>query len=199
MAFNLDDYEPVEERIKRFYSDHEDGRILTELASDVNKLDIVVVKAFVYTGDTVVSTGLAFEISGAGFVNKTSHLENCETSAIGRALANFNYAGSKRPSKEEMEKVKRGKSDGKKDHKRQALIDDIGAEIKDSGLPEKEISLYRESIKTTPTDKLQEILTEVKKSKKLMESDITVEDTGINQAFDGKEVKEEKDQEELIY
>ena len=103
--FNLDDYEPVEERIKRFYKDHDDGRITTDLLSDPNNMGTAVVKAFIYLGEVLVSTGLAYEKNGEGYVNKTSHLENCETSAIGRALANFNYAGSKRPSREEMQKA----------------------------------------------------------------------------------------------
>jgi hypothetical protein len=58
----------------------------------------------------LISTGYAEEVRGAGNVNRTSHVENCETSAIGRALANCGMAGSdmtKRPSREEMAKVQR--------------------------------------------------------------------------------------------
>ena len=105
MKFNLNDYEPVEDRIKRFYADHEDGRITAELLSDPNNIGTVVVKAHLFLGAVEVASGLAYEKAGEGYVNKTSHLENCETSAIGRALANFNYAGNKRPSREEMTKV----------------------------------------------------------------------------------------------
>lgn len=103
--FNLNDYETVADRIKRFYKDHEDGRIITSIALDDGKR--AVMKAALYVGETKVSTGYAEEIRGEGFVNKTSHLENAETSAIGRALANFNYAGDLRASREEMEKVNR--------------------------------------------------------------------------------------------
>lgn len=107
--FNLEDYEPVEDRIRRFYADHPSACIHTELMSDPNNIGTVVVLAKIYTdnGEILRATGLAFEKAGDGYVNKTSHLENCETSAIGRALANFNYSGSKRPSREEMEKVQR--------------------------------------------------------------------------------------------
>ena len=119
--FNLDDYEPVEERIKRFYADHEDGRITADLLSDPNDITKAVVKAYLYTGDILVSTGLAFEKAGDGFVNKTSHLENCETSAIGRALANFNYAGTKRPSREEMQKATAPPDDPSADIKKKIL------------------------------------------------------------------------------
>jgi hypothetical protein len=54
------------------------------------------------------ASGLAFEIEGTSGANKTSALENAETSAIGRALANAGYSGNKRASREEMEKVARG-------------------------------------------------------------------------------------------
>jgi anti-sigma factor ChrR (cupin superfamily) len=60
-------------------------------------------------GDTVpTTTGYAEEVRGSSMVNKTSALENCETSAIGRALANYQFQGSKkRASLEEMVKVYR--------------------------------------------------------------------------------------------
>jgi hypothetical protein len=105
MAF-LDNYETVEQRIDKFYQKHPDGRILTEIHSFDEKT--AVVKALVYTGDTLVATGFAYEVSGTSPVNKTSYLENCESSAIGRALANYNFAKKgARPSREEMEKVQR--------------------------------------------------------------------------------------------
>jgi hypothetical protein len=114
--FNLEDYETVEERIRRFYDLHPDGRIITENETTVNDRAqaIWIVKAYVYlsTGDQAnslpKSTGYAFEVDGVGMANQTSALENCETSAIGRALANMNLSGNKRTSREEMEKVARG-------------------------------------------------------------------------------------------
>jgi hypothetical protein len=105
--FNLDDYEPVDSRIKKFYSDHKDGRIITQLV-DCTEIKTVIFKAMIYIGDILKSTGYAMEEKGAGYVNKTSHLENCETSAIGRGLANMGYSGDKRPSREEMLKVAKG-------------------------------------------------------------------------------------------
>jgi len=103
--FNLDDYEPVDVRIKKFLSDHKDGRILTELIGDTERK--VTFKACLYIGEILVSTGHAKEIVGKGFVNQTSALENSETSAIGRALADYGYSGDKRASKEEMQAVER--------------------------------------------------------------------------------------------
>jgi hypothetical protein len=53
------------------------------------------------------ATGVAFEVDGRGMTQKANALETCETSAIGRALANMNMSGSKRPTREEMEKEAR--------------------------------------------------------------------------------------------
>lgn len=122
MKFDLNSYETVDARIKRFYSEHEDGRITTELLSDPNNITTAVVKAYLYVGDELKATGLAYETAGEGYVNKTSHLENCETSAIGRALANWNYSGDKRPSREEMEKTQRQPDIGDAQEKTRSLL-----------------------------------------------------------------------------
>jgi hypothetical protein len=114
--FNLEDYETVEERIKRFYEANEDGRITTEnLTTDTDRATGTwVVKASVYltAGDQAnnlpKATGLAFEVDGGQGANQTAALENGETSAIGRALANSGLSGNKRASREEMAKVERG-------------------------------------------------------------------------------------------
>lgn len=113
--FNLEEYEPVAERLKRFYAIYPDGRILTEI-SESKEAGTVMCRATVYMNaeeqraDLPLATGWASETRGEGYVNKTSHVENCETSAIGRCLANCHLllAGDKRPSREEMEKVQRG-------------------------------------------------------------------------------------------
>lgn len=107
MAFNLEDYETVEERLIKFWKDHPDGRIETELLEATPSRFIVAARLYRTEVDTRFWTsGLAFEhISDRG-VNSTSALENCETSAIGRALANAGYATKgKRASREEMSKV----------------------------------------------------------------------------------------------
>jgi hypothetical protein len=72
--------------------------------------DIAVFKCELWLDGEIIATGWAEEIRGQGNVNKTSHLENCETGAVGRALANAGMSGSdinKRPSREEMGKVQR--------------------------------------------------------------------------------------------
>lgn len=105
-GFNLEDYEPVSARIERFWKDHPGGRIVTR--SEPAGSGEFVFWAGVYreAEDAPMATGWAREVAGEGNVNRTSALENCETSAIGRALANAGYSTSRqRASREEMVKA----------------------------------------------------------------------------------------------
>ena len=114
MGFNLNDYQTVAERLDEALKEHGDMRVITSL-EHTERLDgrpvQYVMKAELWLGTTLVSTGWAEEIVGNSPVNKTSALENCETSAVGRALANFGFQGKNpsatRPSRNEMEKVER--------------------------------------------------------------------------------------------
>jgi hypothetical protein len=109
--FNLEDYEPVEERLAKFIKDFPDFRLETELVAHTH--DRYIVKASIYrtyADSAPYSSGLAEETVSSRGVNSTSALENCETSAIGRALANAGYATKgKRASREEMAKVNANK------------------------------------------------------------------------------------------
>lgn len=113
--FNLDEYDLVENRIARFLEEHPDGRIMTyEVTSEDDRAKgYWVVRAEIYIDHEdqharcAKASGIAFEVEGTAGANATSSLENCETSAIGRALANAGYSGRKRPSQEEMKKVVR--------------------------------------------------------------------------------------------
>jgi hypothetical protein len=106
--FNLEDYETVEDRLSKFWKDYPDGRISTQIIE--HTLQRFIIQAAIYRTEVDAqpwSTGFAEETVSTRGVNSTSALENCETSAIGRALANAGYASKgKRPSREEMVKVK---------------------------------------------------------------------------------------------
>ena len=121
--FNLDDYETVESRIEKFWVKYPDGRIATNLVKSESNEFIIL--AAIYADREAhhpIATGYAHEVQGVGMVNKTSALENCETSAIGRALANGGFATSgKRASRSEMEKVQRGTAKPAEAPKQKAL------------------------------------------------------------------------------
>ena len=109
MSFNPAEYASVQERLPLFWKDCPRGRINTEIVTDDGTRIIVRADLYADITDAVpTTTGFAEEVRGSSMVNKTSAIENCETSAIGRALANYQYQGStKRASLEEMVKVYR--------------------------------------------------------------------------------------------
>lgn len=113
--FNLADYETVEERHARAIALHPDLRcvLINHTTPTDRQQGLWVVEARVYlngvdqAADLPKATEWAFEIDGAGMANKTSALENANTSALGRALR-WALGGSKGASRQEMEKVARG-------------------------------------------------------------------------------------------
>lgn len=113
MSFNVDDYEPVASRIQRFYAAHPNGAIHCEIVHDDGTR--VVIKATVWRdiSDPVpAAIDYAEEILTDRGVNSTSRIENCATSSTGRAIS-IAAAGlapsdwTKKPSREEMQKVAR--------------------------------------------------------------------------------------------
>jgi hypothetical protein len=112
--FDLNSYETVEQRHARAIEAYPDLRceIINHTTAEDRANKTWVVEARVYLNAADQSLGLfkasdwAFEIDGAGMANKTSALENASTSALGRCLR-WALAGSRGPSREEMEKVER--------------------------------------------------------------------------------------------
>ena len=105
----LANYEEVKDRLKRLHSLAKDARIITEITDHSEDWNRVVMKACLYEGDTLVSTGFAMDWKGKdNQANRTNWVEVCETSAVGRCIANSRYQDPKalRPSREEMEVAK---------------------------------------------------------------------------------------------
>ena len=109
---DLRDYALVADRIALFYRHYPNGQIHTEIVS--RDQSETVVRASVYRSDgdcRPSATGLAAEREGDGEINTVACLENTETSAIGRALANLGFLASRqRPSAEEMQKAARARA-----------------------------------------------------------------------------------------
>ena len=107
MAFDLQNYETVEERLVRWHAAYPDSQIITIMVHYDAKT--VVFRAEGLVDGRIIACGHAEEVLGSSPVNKTSFVENCETSAIGRMIGN-SPIGTKpgaRPSRQEMTKVER--------------------------------------------------------------------------------------------
>jgi hypothetical protein len=140
MAHFLDDYEPVEKRISDFWAKYPNGRILTSIVQlDEN---IIIMRADIFTDrDDMrpVTADFAQEKRGGSGMTANSWLEICATSAIGRALADLDFAKKgKRPSREEMVKAK--------GHDEPAPVDFVAAASAASDL-ETLRKLYQQAVK----------------------------------------------------
>ena len=93
-------YNTVAKRVADFREKHPDFTIETDVQSNT---DVVVLKAFIKDNEgRVLATGYAEEVRGSTNINKTSALENCETSAVGRALAFYGFGGTEIASANEV-------------------------------------------------------------------------------------------------
>jgi hypothetical protein len=138
--FNLDEYETVHQALIRLYTQYPSARVLTYNMTPEGVLERYEFKAELYLNREdfeAVATGWAYEIIGVGPINKTSAMENCETSAIGRAISNsvlvLTKPNNNRPSREEMEKVQRMSKPQHTPEQEQLAIEAFGqiADIKD--------------------------------------------------------------------
>jgi hypothetical protein len=110
---SLDDYVDVATRIQEFYALYPEGSLRATLIEDDGKRVVMQAKAYRSPADPLPAIGHAEEIRGEGMVNKTSAVENCETSAWGRALAALGLEVRKGiASRQEMEKVERQSVNG---------------------------------------------------------------------------------------
>ena len=113
--FNLDEYEPVKSRKQRFRTDNPTGVIIPAIVSDLGEATkAVVIRASIWrardsyvAGEPPDSVGYSLSLAGGIGADATSWVENCEESAIGRALDNLGYIGSLRASREEMAQADR--------------------------------------------------------------------------------------------
>lgn len=165
---SIEDYEPVASRLARFWEKHPEGRVITQLVTFED--DRVIVQADIYVDredERPIATDFAEELRGSNNVNKTSHIENACTSAIGRALADCDFASStdwtRRPSREEMQKVERMSGDtritepsnlasDKQLNMIRAVCKSIGRTVPSGiqGWTKKEASAFIDTIKTNP-------------------------------------------------
>jgi len=111
MGFDLSNYETVEQRLVRWWAAYPNGRVYTCMMNYTGEACVFYCELYADKDDKVpVATGYAEEIKADRGVNATSFVENCETSAIGRAIANCPLqapASGPRPSRNEMQKVER--------------------------------------------------------------------------------------------
>ena len=107
MAWNPNDYEMVEVRIRKFLDAHPDGRIVTEVIADEHDW---IFKSFIYLDVGEQATDLPKAVGWATEKKGSSPFaaEVAETSSIGHGLANMGLHGNKRASREEMRKVSSG-------------------------------------------------------------------------------------------
>ena len=124
--FDLSLYETVAQRLVRWWAEFPDGRIITSIHHYDGST--IIMRAECYNNDDrLIATGYAEEVFGNSPVNKTSFLENCETSAIGRAISNSRIGHTgERASVSEMEKVNRVNSTPRPDNHGSATPKQIG-------------------------------------------------------------------------
>lgn len=120
MSF-LDNYEPVADRIAKFWDKYPNGRLHTEIVL-INETEIVI-KASAFTDredPRPAAIDFAQETRNSSQINRQNFIENCSTSALGRVLATLNFQSKKdgkavRPSREEMKAVSKASTTQTKD------------------------------------------------------------------------------------
>ena len=155
------EYVEVNERIKAFRQLFPEGFIKTTLLSLENGM--CVIQAEVGYDEKVLGTGLAYEKENEGYINKTSYIENCETSAVGRALGMLGIgidtsvasANEVKTAIAQQEKIKEKEIEAKYDKKTEELITAKIGILVDLGHDSKKIeaALEKEEDKLNALDK----------------------------------------------
>jgi hypothetical protein len=161
----MDNYETVADRITKFWEKYPQGRIHTEIKL-INETEIVIMASiFTDREDTrPAAIDFAQETRGSSAINKTSFIENCSTSAIGRALSALGFQSKKdgktvRPSAEEMIAVSSQAIDGVvKDLEGRASVLALSSDV--DGLRE----LYSEAKNAGAPKRLLDQITEMAKA-----------------------------------
>ena len=127
------DYAEVNQRIKAFRMVHPNGSITTDIISLENGL-VTMKSTITDENGVVIGTGLAQEKESSSFINKTSFIENCETSAVGRALGMCGFGiDTSIASYEEVTNAINNQNEPKKQNKQtkqsQAQVKDLAKEI----------------------------------------------------------------------
>jgi hypothetical protein len=134
MSF-LDNYEPVADRISKFWAMYPLGRLHTEIVL-INETEIVI-KASAFTDrddPRPAAIDFAQETRGSSNINKQSFIENCSTSALGRVLATLNFQPKRdgkavRPSREEMKAVSKASVASTKDYLSLATVEALAGNL----------------------------------------------------------------------
>ena len=164
----LENYRTVAERLSQYWKEHPDGRIVTTLLSGESNYWIFRAEVFRHRDDeNPVSTGHAHEVIGATHINKTSALEVCESSAVGRALAIYLYQGQQIASVEEIERAQTRQKEQSKTPLKPAPITDIAIKQK---LDDESQIFYDQIIEAKSLEELNNIGQEIADRKYLTPS-----------------------------
>ena len=162
------EYAEVNQRIKAFRMVHPNGAITTEIIELEN--GIVTMKATVYDDDLrLIGTGTAQEKETSTFINKTSFIENCETSAVGRALGMCGFGiDTSIASYEEVTNAMNNQGNEKPIKAPKPLISPrqkLGDLLKEKGIDVNEFANEKGLDKNTPVERINELIKELEDNK----------------------------------
>jgi hypothetical protein len=139
------DYAEVNQRIKAFRMIYPTGTIETEMISNEN--GVCIFRANIYDENKLLATGTAYEKENSTFINKTSYIENCETSAVGRALGMCGFGiDTSVASAEEVQNAMNNQGEIKTVEKKEIMIQDSQKKLILEKIDKEEIKNYLKEI-----------------------------------------------------